>query len=92
MDGGPSELGSCSNIQSVLNDEPPKLSPNFPFSDESYLYALRNTKPLDKLIYLDGASAAKTLTGEMDQQLVLSRQLDPDARVDERVAASKICE
>lgn len=90
--GGPSELGSGSNIESVLNDEPPKLSPNFPFSNVSYLYTLRNTKPLDKLIYLDGASAAKTLSGEMDQQLVLSRQLDPDARVDERLAASKICE
>lgn len=51
-----------------------------------------NPKPLDKLIYLDGASAAKTTTGQMDQQLILSRQEDADARVDERVAAGKICE
>lgn len=75
-----------------MSQDTPEFPPGLPFWGQSYLYALRNTKPLDKLIYLDGASAAKTSTGHMDQQLVLSRQMDPDARVDERVAAKKMCE
>lgn len=67
--------------------------PKPPLLGASYLYTLRNTEPLDKLIYLDGSSAAKTdsHSGEMDQQLILSRQLDPDQRVSERAAAEKIC-
>lgn len=99
---GPNERGPNEQEgQNILNepqksqslmDEPRKLPPGLPFSGSSYLYTLRNTKPLDKLIYLDGASAAKTTTGEMDQQLILSRQLDADARVLERLAAQKICE
>lgn len=60
--------------------------------NNAFLYTFRNTKPLDKLIYLDGASAAKTRTGEMDQQLILSRQKDIYGRVDEYEAAEKICE
>lgn len=57
----------------------------------TFLYTFRNTKPLDKLIYLDGASAAKTNTGEMDQQLILSRQKDINKKVNEYEAAEKIC-
>lgn len=60
-------------------------------SSQSYFFTFRNTKALDKLIYLDGASAAKTNTGEMDQQLILSRQSNADDRVDEREAAEVIC-
>lgn len=58
----------------------------------AFLYTFRNTKPLDKLIYLDGASAAKTNTGEMDQQSILMRQKNVDERVDEYKAAEVICE
>lgn len=58
---------------------------------DSYLYTFRNTKPLDKIIYLEGASAAKTATGEMDQQLVLSGQDSFDGIVDEYTAADVIC-
>lgn len=57
-----------------------------------FLYTFRTTKPLTKLIYLDGASAAKTNTGEMDQQLILSKQEDADERVNEYEASAKICE
>lgn len=57
----------------------------------SYMYTFRNTEALDKLIFLDGASAAKSETGEMDQQLILSKQKDLDERVNERDAAEKIC-
>ena len=64
---------------------------SFPRLDRSYLYTFRNKKPLSKLILLDGASAAKTSTGEMDQQKVLNRQRDPYKRVNEREAAAKIC-
>lgn len=60
-------------------------------SGPAFLYTFRNTEPLTKLIFLDGASAAKSTTGEMDQQLILSQQRDADARVDERTAAEKIC-
>lgn len=57
----------------------------------SYMYTFRNIKPLTKLIYLDGASASKRSSGEMDQQLILSRQQDINGRVDEYEAAEKIC-
>lgn len=60
-------------------------------SGRTYLYTFRNTRPLDKLIYLDGASAAKTNTGEMDQQSILSRQSNPNERVHEVEAAQEIC-
>lgn len=74
--------------QEVLDATP---HPPF-FSERSYLFTFKSSRPLDRLIYLDGASAAKTDTGEMDQQLVLSRQKDVDAYVNERQAAKKICD
>ena len=55
------------------------------------MYTFKNTKAFNKVILLDGASAAKTTTGEMDQQLILSRMDDPTKRVDEREAAKVIC-
>lgn len=64
------------------NGGPPRSNP--------YLFTFRNTKPLDKLIYLEGASAAKTRTGEMDQQAILSGQ-DGFDHVNERIAAERIC-
>lgn len=69
-------------------------APHLPpfFSEMSYLFTFKSEKPLDKLIYLDGASAAKSNTGEMDQQHVLSRLKDVNARVNEREAAKKICD
>lgn len=57
----------------------------------SYLFTFRNKRPLDKLIFLDGASAAKSTTGEMDQQMILSQQEELDEPVYEREAADKIC-
>lgn len=63
----------------------------FKSDGRNYLYTFVNPKPLDKLIFLDGALAAKTDSGEMDQQLVLSGQEDPDAYVYEREAADRIC-
>lgn len=91
--GGPGAPPKQS-IANVESDDslPPPPRPNFPFHGRSFLYTLRNTEPLDKLIYLDGALAAKTNTGEMDQQLLLSRQQDPDQRVNERAAAQRICQ
>jgi hypothetical protein len=44
------------------------------------------------MILLDGSSAAKTRTGEMDQQFILSEgELSNNPFVDEREAAEKIC-
>lgn len=57
-----------------------------------YLYTFRNKRPLDKLIYLDGASAAKSTTGEMDQQLILGRQSNPDEPVNQYKTTPVICE
>lgn len=63
-----------------------------PPTDHRYLYTFRNTKALDKVIYLDGASAAKTRTGTMDQQHVLSGLGDEGIQYrDEWIMAEKIC-
>ncbi|GEQ70278.1 hypothetical protein JCM33374_g3954 [Metschnikowia sp. JCM 33374] len=76
----------------VLNLEESHLEKRVPFgSGPSYLFTFRNKLPLDKLIFLDGASAAKTSTGEMDQQMILSQQEDVEAYVRERTAADRIC-
>lgn len=48
------------------------------------------TRPLDRLIYLGGASAAKSRTGEMDTQYILSGASSYDD-FDERWAAERIC-
>ncbi|KAH3679089.1 hypothetical protein WICMUC_001285 [Wickerhamomyces mucosus] len=42
------------------------------------------------IIFLDGSSAAKTTTGEMDQQLILAK-LPQDEHVDERESSEIIC-
>lgn len=76
-----------SEVQSVFSPHGPPMRD----SGKPFLYTLRNTRALDKLIYLDGASAAKTSSGEMDQQMILSKQKDLDAYVDEHEAAAKIC-
>ncbi|KAJ8146215.1 hypothetical protein OY671_000733 [Metschnikowia pulcherrima] len=57
----------------------------------SYLFTFRNKTPLNRLILLDGASAAKSSTGEMDQQMILSQQKDVEGYVDEEIAANNIC-
>lgn len=57
---------------------------------QSFLYTFRTTKPLTKLILLDGASAAKS-SPKMDQQMILSRQANTSAPVHERVSSDKIC-
>lgn len=63
-----------------------------PPTEHRYLYTFRNTKALDKVIYLDGASAAKTRTGTMDQQHVLSGVDDEGIQYrDEWIMAEKIC-
>lgn len=61
-----------------------------PFFDNAYLYSFRTTRALDKVILLDGASAAK-YSPLMDQQMILSRQENTSAPVNERIAAEKIC-
>ncbi|CCH59344.1 hypothetical protein TBLA_0B05110 [Henningerozyma blattae CBS 6284] len=66
-----------------------------------HLLTFRATRDMNKFIYLDGASAAKTLTGEMDSQLLLSEvakfkldipdEGDVDSHTAERVYAENIC-
>lgn len=63
---------------------------SLPFLGQAYLFTLRTTRPLTKLILLDGASAAKS-SPKMDQQMILSRQHNTSAPVNERRAADKIC-
>ncbi|KAG7859499.1 hypothetical protein KL939_002399 [Ogataea angusta] len=65
-------------------DHPPN------FDGPSSLFTFQVTKPLDKVIVFGGASASKSLTGEMDTQFVLSQVADYDD-FDERIAADKIC-
>ncbi|OBA19408.1 hypothetical protein METBIDRAFT_33572 [Metschnikowia bicuspidata var. bicuspidata NRRL YB-4993] len=87
----------------ALRKDPPKISSpealkhninlekQFPEKKQSYLFTFKNKHPLDKLIFLDGDSAAKSTTGEMDQQMILSQQEDVDGYVNEREAADRIC-
>ncbi|KAG0670462.1 hypothetical protein C6P45_002366 [Maudiozyma exigua] len=60
--------GSGKKIPDGTAGGPPK---GFSF-DRSHFLTFRATRDLNKLFYLDGASAAKTETGEMDTQKLLS--------------------
>lgn len=69
----------------------PHGGPRPPFgSGNSNLLTFEVTRPLDKLFYLGGASAAKSETGEMDTQYILSQAESYDV-FDERWAAEQIC-
>lgn len=70
--------------------QPSNILDNLPFAERNHLLTFRTLRPLDKIIFLDGASAAK-LTPEMDQQMILSRQHNISAPVHEAVAAEEIC-
>ncbi|CDR40440.1 CYFA0S05e00518g1_1 [Cyberlindnera fabianii] len=67
-----------------------KGNPLNPSNDHTTLFTFQVTKPLTRMILFDGSSAAKTDTGEMDQQGILAR-MDPEGSVNERTAADKIC-
>ncbi|EGV64924.1 hypothetical protein PSN45_005278 [Yamadazyma tenuis] len=56
----------------------------------AHLLTFKNTKAFDKVIFLDGASAAK-IVPEMDQQLILSNGTQELGWFNERIAADKIC-
>ncbi|GMG46627.1 unnamed protein product [Ambrosiozyma monospora] len=79
---------------STKGDHPPPPPPP-PFGDKSNpsLLTFQVVRPLDKLIYLGGASAAKTSTGEMDCELILSGadSYNEGERYNERDSADKIC-
>lgn len=55
-----------------------------------FLYTFKSRKPLDKLIYFDGASASKLRQGQMDHELLLTGE-DFDY-IGEYEAAKIICE
>lgn len=59
-------------------------------SGNSNLLTFEVTEPLDRLFYLGGASAAKSETGEMDTQYILSQAESYD-EFNERWAAEQIC-
>ncbi|CCE83102.1 Piso0_002881 [Millerozyma farinosa CBS 7064] len=64
-----------------------------PYARRDFLYGFRTTIPFTKLIFLDGASASKRDTGEMDQQLLLGNLSNVHSwHFGERYAAEKICE
>lgn len=69
---------------------PSKLPPKLPKQSRVSLFTLEVLKPLDKMILLDGSSAAKTSSGEMDQQMILARS--EDGLISERTAADRICQ
>lgn len=55
-----------------------------------FLFSFRTKVPLDKVIYLDGASAAKIFP-ELDQQEILANISSHEGYFNEREAADKIC-
>ncbi|ODV63090.1 uncharacterized protein ASCRUDRAFT_16121, partial [Ascoidea rubescens DSM 1968] len=56
------------------------------------LYTFITKKALNKVLILDGASAAKTTTGEMDSQVLLSKLPTNTSGWKEREMAERICE
>lgn len=89
------------------SETPPSMKPHGPPSrnDRAHFLTFRATRDMTKLLYLDGASAAKTESGEMDTQKLLSdviaRRLNLTGDVDndptkkfvmeERLYAERIC-
>ncbi|CAB4254278.1 similar to Saccharomyces cerevisiae YOR389W Putative protein of unknown function [Maudiozyma barnettii] len=65
---GPPGIGKKKDDASSEPPEPPK---EFKW-DRKHFLTFRATRDLNKMIYLDGASAAKSETGEMDTQKLLS--------------------
>ncbi len=92
--GGPGGPPPGDGPHDHTNDRKPSKDKKPPFDffgGESALFTFRVKRNLDKLILLDGASAAKTKTGEMDTQLILSRGDPNKTYVNEREAAREIC-
>lgn len=59
----------------------------------NFLYGFRTKVPLTTLIFLDGASASKRNTGEMDQQLLLGNISNVQSwYAEEKYVARKICD
>lgn len=59
----------------------------------NFLYGFRTKIPLTKLIFLDGASASKRNTGEMDQQLLLGKISNVQSwYAEEKYVAGRICD
>ncbi|ODQ81381.1 hypothetical protein BABINDRAFT_7177 [Babjeviella inositovora NRRL Y-12698] len=86
---GPSPPLENPNSNNTGNGTPPLFLRELNAS----LLTFQTLKPWTKLVYLDGASAAKSTTGEMDQQFLLAKtKFDPTKRVGERMLAEKICE
>lgn len=59
--------------------------------DHPSMLTFQVVRPLDKMILLDGSSAAKSRTGEMDTQMILARA-GVNETMREYEAAEKICE
>lgn len=58
-----------------------------------FMLTFRVQKPLNRMILLDGSSAAKTATGEMDQQFILAGVNESQhEHVNEHDSAEMICE
>lgn len=87
------------------NGDHPKGPPPPPLPDEKgrgsqKMLTYRAARDLNKFLYLDGASAAKTDSGEMDTQLMLSNVIKEklnltddgeNERMAERLYAARIC-
>ncbi|GMM54511.1 hypothetical protein DAKH74_011270 [Maudiozyma humilis] len=96
--------GGNKSLKNISGDNPPM--PPHDRASRAHFLTFRATRDLTKLLYLDGASAAKTESGEMDTQKLLSDVIakrlnesdgrddsDPRKRfvMEERVYAERIC-
>ena len=82
------------------NHPPPPPPPDKGGQGSQKMLTYRAARDLNKFLYLDGASAAKTDSGEMDTQLMLSNVIkkklklpddDEDEERAERLYAARIC-
>ena len=97
--GGP-DKGAPGGPDNDTYGGPPKWGGDKPGSTTQKMLTFKAARDLNKFLYLDGASAAKTDSGEMDTQLMLSNvikeklNLSDDGeneRMAERLYAARIC-
>lgn len=84
-------LGKFCHSQSCRDNDDPNDPPLRPPHHPGYVHVYETNRDLNKLLYIDGMSAAKSALGTLDSQdlLLLNSSLDPFAECDR---ATRLCD